>query len=162
MNRFQISLDNLLNPATRTAAATGFVLAPYIDYFYGEGRNDILAVLIFFIIMDWIAGIAAAQKDHTYSSEYGINGIFRTLFILAFPAGSNLLDRAMGTPGFLFYAITFGLIYHTFQSVIANAYRAGWKRFIPQQAVNFVASEIRAKSERAHKQSRQKEDKWNV
>ncbi|WP_236692998.1 hypothetical protein [Aneurinibacillus tyrosinisolvens] len=30
--------------------------------------------------MDWVAGIAAAHKDKTYSSEYGLQGFFCTLF----------------------------------------------------------------------------------
>ncbi len=122
-----------------------------INYLYGAERTDILVVFIVLIAIDWITGIAAALKDKTYSTEYGISGILRTLFILSFPAIGNMLDRAMETPGFLFYGVTFGLIYHTFHSMTANAVRAGWGRFIPQQVVDFVSSEIKAKANRAIK-----------
>lgn len=61
----------------------------------------------------------------------------------------NLLDKAMNTPGFVFYAMTFGLIYHYWQSATANAYRAGWGRLIPDSVVKFVSSEIAAKTQRA-------------
>lgn len=152
LDRFSLdhlNLKSLVSPGNGAAAGVGVVVAPYLEFLYGSGRNDVLMAFYGVIMMDWIAGIAAAHKDKIYSSEYGISGIFRTLFILLFPAISNFLDKAMGTPGFLFFAVTFGLIYHYWQSMTANAYRAWGKKFIPQFVVDFVGSEIKAKSERA-------------
>lgn len=149
--KFIQSLENVVTPANGIAAAMGAVLAPIFQYFYGTGRTDIMVVLLLCIALDWITGIQAAKKkDKTYSSEYGLSRIPRTLFLLTLPAVSNLLDRVMATPGFLFYGVTFGLIYHTWNSLTANAHRAGWP--VPKAIVNMVATEIKAKSERAIKQ----------
>ncbi|MGZ0050123.1 phage holin family protein [Brevibacillus gelatini] len=145
------SLENVATPANGIAAAMGAMLAPIFQYFYGTGRTDIMVVLLLCIAMDWITGIQAAKKkDKTYSSEYGLSRIPRTMFLLTLPAIANLLDRVMATPGFLFYGVTFGLIYHTWNSLTANAHRAGWP--VPKAVVNMVATEIKAKSERAIKQ----------
>lgn len=162
MDRFcpeNLNLKSLATPGNGIVATIGAASAPYITYLYGENRSIPLAMFAGIIIMDWIAGVAAAHKDKVYASEYGISGIYRTLFICLFPAIGNLIDKAMGTPGFLFYAITFGLSYHNWQSMTANVYRAGWGKFIPQFVLDFVGSEIRAKSERAMQKFTQLEKK---
>lgn len=141
-------------------AAIGAVVAPWINALYGEGRTSFIWALICVIALDWITGIAAAQKDKTYASHYGLLvGIPRTLFLLAFPLLANVFDAALGTPGLLFYAVTFGLIYHTWQSLTANAYRAGWEKYIPDFVVKMVDSELKAKADRAAKRSVEGGDK---
>ncbi|MGF9909501.1 phage holin family protein [Brevibacillus porteri] len=145
--KFLQSLENVATPANGLATTAGAIVSPVFHYFYGTNRQDILIVLIFIMVLDWITGISAAKKDQTYSSEYGLSRIPRTLFLLALPAVANLLDKVMGTPGFLFYGVTFGLIYHTWTSLTANAHRSGWP--VPKSIVNLVGSEIKAKAERA-------------
>ncbi|NRQ54497.1 holin family protein [Brevibacillus sp. HD1.4A] len=145
--KFIQSLENVVTPANGWAATLGAAVAPAFQYFYGNDRRDILVVMLFMIALDWVTGIYAAKKDNTYSSEYGLSRLPRTLFLVALPALANLLDRVMGTPGFLFYGVTFGLIYHTWTSLTANAHRAGWP--MPKSIVNLVGSEIKAKAERA-------------
>ncbi|QRG65232.1 phage holin family protein [Brevibacillus choshinensis] len=145
--KFLQSLDNVATPANGWAATIGAMVAPWFQYLYGSNRQDILVVLLFMIALDWVTGIHAAKKDKTYSSEYGLGRIPRTLFLVTLPALANLLDRVMGTPGFLFFGVTFGLIYHTWTSLTANAHRAGWP--IPKSIVSLVGSEIKAKAERA-------------
>ncbi|MCM3141645.1 phage holin family protein [Brevibacillus sp. MER 51] len=145
--RFAQSLDNVATPANGIAATVGVFLAPAFQYLYGTGRMDILILLFIMNALDWVTGIAAAKKDLTYSSDYGLSRIPRTLFLFALPAVGNLLDKVMGTPGFLFYGVTFGLIYHTWTSLTANAHRAGWP--MPKSIEKLVGSEIKAKTERA-------------
>ncbi|QRG68615.1 phage holin family protein [Brevibacillus choshinensis] len=145
--KFLQSLENVATPANGWAATTGALLTPIFQYFYGSDRLDILVVLLSMISLDWVTGVYASKKDNTYSSEYGLSRIPRTLFLVALPAIANLLDRVMGTPGFLFFGVTFGLIYHTWTSLTANAHRAGWP--IPKSIVTLVGSEIKAKAERA-------------
>ena len=145
--KFIQSLDNVATPANGWAATIGAVFAPLFNYLYGNERRDILVVLLVMIALDWLTGVYASKKDLTYSSEYGLSRIPRTLFLIALPAVANLLDRVLGTPGFLFFGVTFGLIYHTWTSLTANAHRAGWP--IPEAIVNLVGSEIKAKAERA-------------
>ena len=116
---------------------------------YGENNTGWILLLLMLIIMDWIAAISASSKDGTYRSEYGINGIFRSIFILLLPALMHIADKIFNTPGLMFYSITLGLCYHTWQSVTANVYRAGWGKWIPKFILDFVSSEIKAKTERA-------------
>lgn len=144
---FLHTLDSVATPANAWAATLGTMVAPVIHNFYGSNRQDILAVLLFMIALDWVTGIFAAKKHNTYSSEYGLSRIPRTLFLMVLPALANLLDRVMGTPGFLFFGVAFGLIYHTWTSLTANAHRAGWP--LPKSIVRLVGSEIKAKAERA-------------
>ncbi len=143
-----LSLDNLGRLDNSVAAVFGGSIGMWLDLVYGSGRSSVILALLAVIALDWVTGIAAAHKDRSYSTEYGIAGVFRTIFILAFPAFANVLDHALGTPGLLFYAVTFGLIYHTYISLTANAARAGWSKYIPQAVLKFVASEIKAKAER--------------
>ncbi|MFE1631034.1 holin family protein [Brevibacillus reuszeri] len=147
--KFLQSLENVATPANGWAATIGAILSTLFQYFYGidSNRAEIIGVLLFTIALDWMTGVAAAKKDDSYSSEYGLSRIPRTLFLIALPALANQLDKVMGTPGFLFYGVTFGLLYHTWNSLTANAYRAGWP--IPKSIVNLVGSEIKAKAERA-------------
>lgn len=143
-----LQLENVVTPANGWAATVGALISPVFHYFYGSGRTDILVALLICIALDWVTGIhAAKKKDKNYSSEYGLSRIPRTLFLLTLPALANRLDIVMATPGFLFYGVTFGLIYHTWNSLTANAHRAGWP--VPKAIVNMVATEIKAKAERA-------------
>ncbi|MGG4452348.1 phage holin family protein [Brevibacillus porteri] len=145
--KFLLSLENVATPANGWATTAGAIVSPAFFYLYGTNRQDILIVLFFMIALDWITGISAAKKNQSYSSDYGISRIPRTLFLFALPAVGNMLDRVMGTPGFLFYGVTFGLIYHTWTSLTANAHRAGWP--MPKSIENLVGSEIKAKADRA-------------
>lgn len=147
----RLDLESVVTQTNAIAAVVGAAVAPVFHYFYGTGRTDIIVVLLFCIALDWVTGIQAAKKrDKIYSSEYGLSRIPRTLFLLSLPALGNLLDRVMGTPGFLFYGVTFGLIYHTWNSLTANATRAGWP--VPKAVAKLVESEIRAKTDRAMRQ----------
>ncbi len=102
-----LNLKSLSTPGNGLAATVGAVVGPHLTFLYGEGRKEVLAAFVGMIVFDWFTGIAAARRDKVYASEYGIAGISRTLFILLFPALANILDRAMGIPGFLFYSTTF-------------------------------------------------------
>lgn len=104
---------------------------PVFEFLYGVGPavTSIMSALIFFIVLDWISGSSAAREDNMYASKYGIDGIFRTFFMLLLPAGGHLLDVVIGLPGVLFGVFAIGLLYHTIKSMTANAIRAGRKNF---------------------------------
>lgn len=144
-----------MNKAYAVASTLGAVMIPVIDYLYGSGESvvTIMSALTFFIVMDWLSGIRAAKKDNTYASKYGIDGVFRTFFMLLLPAGGHLLDNALGSPGIIFGALTVGLLYHVVQSMTANAVRAGWADFLPITVLDWilkwVGSELEKKIARA-------------
>ncbi|AKF92628.1 phage holin family protein [Brevibacillus laterosporus] len=148
---FSLELNAMAKPATIVIGGIGSLVLPWIDFLYVSGHHHLLIALFLIIATDWVTGISASIKDGTYSSEYGIGGVFRTIFILFFPVLANVLDHALQTPGFLFFGVTFGLIYHTWASVTANAIRAGWEKWIPKKVMNLVGSELEAKAERAQK-----------
>lgn len=139
------------------AAFFGSVLVPSFEFLYGEGEvvRAMMTALLFFIVLDWISGIRAAKKDHSYTSEYGIDGVFRTFFIILLPAGGHLLDKALGAPSIIFGLLVTGILYHVIQSMTANAIRAGWGSHFPEwlltKLTDWVRDEIEAKIARAER-----------
>ncbi|WP_036722204.1 phage holin family protein [Paenibacillus forsythiae] len=144
-----------LNKPQIFVSALGAIFVPLFDFLYGEADAvvTIMAALLFFVVMDWLSGIRAAKKDHTYASKYGIDGVFRTFFILLLPAGGNLLDGVFGLPGAIFGALAIGTIYHVLQSMTANSIRAGWGDWLPlpvlDSILKWVGSELDKKIKRA-------------
>ncbi|OPA74683.1 holin [Paenibacillus selenitireducens] len=133
----------------------GALAVPAFNFFYGGDQmaGGLMMALIFFVVMDWITGIRASKKDNSYASKYGIDGVFRTFFILLLPAGGHLLDRAFQIPDIMFGALAIGVLYHILQSMTANAVRAGWANWFPEwllvKITNWVKSELEKKVERA-------------
>ncbi|WP_256253005.1 phage holin family protein [Paenibacillus sp. UNC496MF] len=137
------------------AAFVGALGVPAFEFLYGTGRavTTIVVALVFFIAMDWLSGTRAAKKDMTYASKYGLDGLFRTFFILLLPAGGHLLDQVLGADGIIFGIFSFGVLYHTLQSMTANALRAGWADYFPEWIIEpvlkWVRSELEQKIQRA-------------
>src|SRR5690625_4128801 len=123
-----------------------------------------MLALAVFIALDWLSGSSAAKKDGSYGSDYGIDGIKRTFFMVILPVGGNFIDQALGIPSVFFGLLAGGLLYHTINSATANAIRAGWGRWIPESALNllmnWVKSELESKAKRSldRKKEKGKED----
>lgn len=152
------TLDSLAKPTNAAAAFIGVFLAPLITQAFDSGKGWVYLLFFAIICADWITGTTAAKKDKTYSSEYGRSAVPRTILMLWLPFVGWLLDKVTLTvfginqPGYAFFAITIMLAYHTWESMTANAYRAGWEKWIPKSITGFVSSEIKAKMERAQRQ----------
>lgn len=134
------------------AGSFGAVFVAAFSTLFGNSKLAFfgMALFILVLIMDWISGYRAAKKDGSFASEYGINGAFRTFFILLFPVLAHQADMLMELPNILFgfCLLAFGL--PIWNSMTANAVRCGWERWIPMWALNAVADEL------AHKQARAK------
>lgn len=149
------------------AALVGAIFVPIFEFMYGRGdvAKYIMIALVFFVAMDWISGVRAAKKDHTYASKYGIDGIFRTFFIIMLPSGGHFLDMIVGTSGLIFGALAVGVLYHVMQSMTANAIRAGWGEWFPEWLItkltNWVKEELESKISRSESRKKLKigEDK---
>jgi phage-related holin len=144
-------LTNLLSLKTGFASALIGGGAAVFEYFYG-GENSFVFMLLLVLVIafDWSGGIAASKKDGSYSSAYGIQGVMRTVVILALPAFGHLFDVAFKTPlNMVFFMIWGGILYHTLQSMTANFIRAGWDKWVPTWAFEWVANEIEAKINRS-------------
>jgi phage-related holin len=144
------------------AAAAGVLFTPLFENLYGSSETvrAIMAAIAFFIFMDWMSGTRASKKDETYASKYGIDGVFRTFFILLLPAGGHLLDMASRLPGIFFGLLSFGVLYHVIQSMTANTIRAGWVDWVPvnilEKIIKWVGSEIDSKVSRAEKRKEER------
>ncbi|MGC3791986.1 phage holin family protein [Priestia aryabhattai] len=151
-------LKNLVNPALGVAGVIGGVISGAISAFYGENINMYVALLLIAVVaLDWLGAIGAALKDGSYSSDYGIRGVFRTTIIFLLPLIGRLIDVISGIPiivagveisGFYLF-ISAGLIYHSWMSMTANFARAGYEKWIPNKMLKQVGSEINAKITRS-------------
>jgi toxin secretion/phage lysis holin len=150
------SFIDLIKPSTVIAGGIGSIAASYLEKFYGGDRLEIILLLCLVIAMDWLSGIAAARKEKNYSSSYGINGVFRTIVMLILPAVASLLDSSLSTSGVIFYGVTIGLIFHTFNSFNANSIRAGWSKWMPTKMIKFLENEVEAKRKRYTKKEEEK------
>jgi phage-related holin len=152
------NLTNLLNLKTGFFALLGGGVGAFLGKIYGgEVRLTVISCLAVAITLDWLGAIAAAKKDKSYSSQYGILGVLRTAVIIILPVWGNLIDKSLHTQGFFFFMLTIGLLYHTVVSMTANFTRAGWDKWIPMWALELISSEIEAKMKRSA--SRKGEDK---
>lgn len=143
-------LGNVMNFRNGVAAFSSGFVGPALSKVYGGDLHIwFVLVLVFAITYDWVAGSAAAKKDGTYASAYGIQGIMRTAVLLSLPAFGSMLDIIFRTPGVFFFVFWGGILFHTLTSMTANSKRAGWDRWIPLWAIEWVASEIEAKVKRS-------------
>jgi phage-related holin len=144
------NFTNLFNSKTGLAAFVSTPLGYYLTLAYGDDINLLCMIaLAILITLDWLTGIVAATKDKTLSSAYGLQGVSRTFVILLLPALATLIDKIFGLPNVLFFMFWGGIFVHTLTSFAANSERIGWNRWIPQWALNAVASEIQAKIQRS-------------
>lgn len=153
MNLLNVLFSDKFEKGAALLGPVGF----FLNFVYGVGNLIWIAILVLVTLLDWISGIRASKKDGTYTSEYGKAGLLRTLVMFILPVLGNVIDIALGTTlnvqgfefGIFFYALTGGLIYHTAMSAAANFKRAGWEKWVPINVLESVASEIKAKSQRA-------------
>ncbi|CAM3442766.1 phage holin family protein [Marinicrinis lubricantis] len=141
-------------------AVVGAATMPIFEFFYGHGEptRAFMTALLFFIILDWMSGIRASKRDHTYGSKYGIDGVFRTFFMFLLPAGGNLLDKALQLPGIAFGAMICGLLYHVIQSMIANSIRAGWADWLPLSVLERLSEWVKSELDKKVNRSKKRKD----
>ncbi|HFK2719082.1 TPA: phage holin family protein [Escherichia coli] len=153
MNILNVLFNEKFERGAMLLGPAGFIL----NLFYGVGNLIWIGILFVVTALDWISGVRASKMDGSYTSEYGKDGILRTLVMFLLPVLGNLIDIALGTTmnvqgiefGIFFFMFTGGLIYHTAMSAAANFERAGWGRWVPIKVLESVASEIQAKAQRS-------------
>ena len=152
--------------ANPTAGVVGTAALSVLNFMYGTGITlTVTAIFVVVLVLDWISGRAASKKDGSYASEYGINGAYRTAFILILLSlayrtdvalvGAVSIDLTYPVYPIFFYLIAnFGL--PMWRSMTANVYRAGWDVWIPQRVLNRIADEIEHKTARANRRVEEK------
>jgi phage-related holin len=145
------NFSNLINLRTGLASLTSGAVGTLLNAVYGGDLHIyFISALFLAVVFDWFGGIAAAKKDGSYASAYGIQGVIRTAVMLALPAWGSIIDKIIGSPvSVFFYVFWGGILFHTLVSMTANFKRAGWDRWIPNWAIEWVASEIEAKIRRS-------------
>ncbi|PAD69953.1 hypothetical protein CHH83_05985 [Bacillus sp. 7586-K] len=143
------SLKELFTPAVGIISFLNSIAGTTLHILFGAQNLIWVGIYAALILADWISGTAAAKKDNSYGSQYGIEGIGRTVFLLLIVAITSWIDKGLETNGILFFFIIGGLIYHTFKSVTANIARAGWEKWIPASMLESLASEIQNKQLRS-------------
>ena len=140
------------------SGATGAFFVSVFQFLYGDEPVRFLIISLYFllILLDWIAGLRAARIDGSYASEYGIEGAFRTVFLLLMPAIGHLVDTVFGMPGIAFGFLTAAFGLHIWKSMTANAIRAGWEKWVPEWAMNAVSDELEHKIARSIRRRQEK------
>lgn len=146
----------LENPLVSFMGAIGMLL-----FQYGLGANKtVLGVFIIYLLlicMDWLTGTSAAKKDNIDTSEYGIEGCKRTVFLILTIAIARIIDIIMSTKVVVTGIVIAALARSITRSVIANTKRAGWDKYLPEWLLHlifnwlfdWVADEIARKDARA-------------
>jgi len=127
-----------------------------LSLLYGKTNLIWIFILMLVVSLDWITGSKASKLDGTYSSQYGIEGIARTVVLFLLPCLAHMFDVAFKLPDFFFFMVTGGLSYHIFNSFTANCVRVGWDKWIPTRLLESVSSEIEAKINRSNSRKRRK------
>ncbi|WP_419892584.1 phage holin family protein [Paenibacillus xylanexedens] len=95
-----------------------------LSYFFG-GWSVVLGVLLFFVILDYLTGIAAAGMSGKLESNVGMFGIARKVFIFAMVSVAHLVDGVLGDGHLFRDAVAFFYIANELLSIIENGGKLG-------------------------------------
>jgi len=84
----------------------------------------VLRVLVLFVALDYITGVAAAWANKKLSSEIGARGILKKVLLFVIVALAHQLDKAVGQEVFRSLVLWFYLANESL-SIIENCGRAG-------------------------------------
>ncbi|MCG7377570.1 phage holin family protein [Paenibacillus sp. ACRSA] len=93
-------------------------------YFFG-GWSGVLGVLLVFVILDYLSGIAAAGATGKLESNIGMFGIARKVFIFAMVSVAHLVDGVLGDGHLFRDAVAFFYIANELLSIIENGGKLG-------------------------------------
>ena len=94
-----------------------------VSYLYG-GWSSLLGILLAFVVIDYVTGFVAAGTEGKLSSEVGLKGIAKKVFIFVMVAVAHLADQAIGTEIIRDAAIFFYLA-NELLSITENSGRIG-------------------------------------
>ncbi|MGV3139729.1 phage holin family protein [Brevibacillus agri] len=95
-----------------------------VTYLFG-GWSPLLAVLLTFVIIDYVSGVLAAGVEGKLASRAGLIGIARKVFIFAMVAIGHMVDTALGDQHVLRDATIFFYLANELLSIVENAGRVG-------------------------------------
>lgn len=95
-----------------------------ITYLWG-GWSALLGILLAFVVIDYITGVAAAAKNGELSSSVGMWGIAKKVLIFLIVAIAYLIDEALGTNTIIKDAAIYFYLANEVISILENAGRLG-------------------------------------
>ncbi|MGI6318495.1 MAG: phage holin family protein [Dethiobacteria bacterium] len=107
--------------AFKTLVALGGVA---VSYLFG-GWSSLLGVLLAFVIIDYISGVAASAIEGKLNSSIGLRGIAKKVFIFVLVAIANLVDMSLGDGHLFRDATIFFYLANELLSILENAGRIG-------------------------------------
>ncbi|MFJ2045793.1 holin family protein [Paenibacillus taichungensis] len=113
--------DKKLESVGKWALAVGSWL---VSYLFG-GWSGMLGVLLVFVILDYLTGIAAAGMTGKLESNVGMFGIARKVFIFAMVSVAHLVDGVLGDGHLFRDAVAFFYIANELLSIIENGGKLG-------------------------------------
>lgn len=87
------------------------------------GWSALLNILLVFVVLDYLTGVAAAAKEGKLKSNIGLWGIARKIIIFAIVAVAHLVDQALGGNHLFRDAAIFFYLANELLSLIENAGR---------------------------------------
>lgn len=143
-----VGKQSLEHPLISSIGAFGLLV---FEYGFGAVKAVLVAYLLYVLLiaLDWLTGTTAAKKYGIDTSAYGIDGVKRTVVLLALPVVARLIDIIMNTNVIITGIVIAVLSRSIARSVIANTKRAGWDRWLPLWAIDWVSDELEHKDARA-------------
>ncbi|MFB6473035.1 holin family protein [Paenibacillus glucanolyticus] len=102
----------------------GAVCTSAATFFYG-GWSGVLAVLLVFVVIDFVSGCAAAAASGELKSKVGMVGIARKVFIFAMVAVGHLVDGVLGDSHLFRDTVAYFYIANELLSIIENGGKLG-------------------------------------
>jgi len=94
------------------------------SYLFG-GWSSLLSILLTFVVLDYISGVAAAAREGGLRSDVGLWGIARKVAIFAVVAVAHLVDSALGDAHLFRDAAIFFYLANELLSITENLGRIG-------------------------------------
>ncbi|WP_373865042.1 holin family protein [Paenibacillus amylolyticus] len=95
-----------------------------MSYLFG-GWSGVLGVLLFFVILDYLTGVAAGGATGKLKSKIGLIGIARKVFIFAMVAVGHLVDGILGDGHIFRDTVAFFYIANELLSITENGGKLG-------------------------------------
>lgn len=106
----------------KIAAALGALLSWLVG-----GTDDLFKILVIFIVIDYLSGVAAAWIRSELNSSRGLKGIAKKIFIVSLVVVADKIDVMLVGSDFWRNAVLWALIVNETFSILENGGRMGVK-----------------------------------
>ncbi|SFF99429.1 phage holin family protein [Sporolactobacillus nakayamae] len=112
------------------------LLGAVSGYLYGEW-SSLIAVLVAFVVIDYISGLIAAAYIGSLSSKIGFQGIAKKVMLFTIVAAAHLCDVIVGSKNIIMDATIYFYLANELLSILENAGRIGLP--VPNQIKKLIS-----------------------